>query len=132
MTRGALILLLLLGTGCSDEPVPLVAEVATPAAPPGATVIAEQTVVAGCSMCMFRDKPFTGCFWAVELGERRYLVEGDALPEDHQSHAPDGMCSVKREVTVEGWIAGETFVATRFDLLPFEPGKHAQPDGPAH
>jgi len=133
VSRALLLASLLLLPGCgTPAPVPLVAAAPAPAVPDGATPVATQTVVAGCSMCMFEDKPFTGCFWAVEMGDRRYVVEGDALPQDHQSHGPEGMCTVKREATVEGWIAGDAFVATRFDLLPFEPGKHPQPAGPAH
>jgi hypothetical protein len=110
---------------CAGEPAP---RVMTARSIP----VAAQVVVAGCSMCMFQDKPFTGCFWAVELEGKRYTVEGGALPKDHDTHGPEGMCQVKREVTIEGWIDGGTFVATRFDLLPFEAGKHEQPDGPAH
>jgi hypothetical protein len=131
-----LLLLSLSPLGCgSSEPVPLVPE--TPPTekatmPATATAVASQTVVAGCQMCMFGAADAKGCFWAVELDGKNYLVEGDELPKDHKSHGPEGMCTVKREVTVEGWIDGDAFVATQFDLLPFEPGKHAQPDGPAH
>jgi len=100
--------------------------------PRGATAVATQVVVAGCSMCMFRDEPFRGCFWAVEIDGARYLLDGPAFPPEHDTHGPEGMCSVKREATIEGWIEGDRFQATRFDLLPFEAGKHPQPDGPAH
>lgn len=119
----------------SPEPVPPVPE--TPPAetmtmPSDGTPVASQTVVAGCQMCMFGAPDAQGCFWAVELDGKDYLVKGDKLPKDHKSHGPEGMCTVKREVRVQGWIDGDAFVATRFDLLPFEPGKHPQPDGPAH
>ena len=132
----AALLLGLCPLGCgSSDPVPLVpdAPVAeSPTMPANATAVASQVVVAGCQMCMFGAADAKGCFWAVELEGKNYLVESDKLPKDHQSHGPEGMCTVKREVTLQGWIDGDAFVATQFDLLPFEPGKHDQPDGPAH
>lgn len=120
--------------GVSQEapPAPLVPEVeATPAPtmPAGATAVAEQVAVAGCSMCMFQKQPFTGCWWAIELDDTVYLVDKESplLPKDHKDHGPEGKCSVKRDVHTAGWLDGETFVPTRFELLPHVPGKHEQP-----
>ncbi len=101
-------------------------------APSNATAVPAQILVAGCSMCMFQQEPFQGCYWAVQFEDGHYFVDGPALPKDHENHAPEGMCSVKREATVEGWIEGDRLMATRFELLPFEAGKHPQPAGPAH
>lgn len=103
-----------------------------PSAPSGATVVTPQTLVAGCSMCMFQQEPFQGCFWAVQFEGEHHFLDGPAHPQDHENHGPEGMCAVKREAIVEGWIEGDRLMATRFDLLPFEAGKHEQPAGPAH
>ncbi len=59
----------------------------------------------------------TSCIWAVELEDTPYTVEG-ALPQDHDSHAHDGMCNMKREAVVSGEMKDGKFVATSFELVP--------------
>ena len=88
------------------------------AGPPGIPV-ENRTVTAACGMCLYSMKEAKGCMWAVELDGASYLVQG-VLPRDHENHAPDGMCNVKREVVVDGHLREDRFVATRFELLPAE------------
>ncbi len=81
---------------------------------PGTSVV-NRTVTAGCGLCLYSMPEAGGCAWAVEIDGTTYLATG-ALPRDHENHAPEGMCNMKRQVVVDGNIRGDRFVATRFDL----------------
>jgi len=75
------------------------------------------TVTVGCGRCIFGMEGLKSCPWAVELEGKHYLVQGP-LPEDHATHAPDGICNMRRQAIVDGQLKGDRFVATRFELLP--------------
>lgn len=75
------------------------------------------TVTVGCGRCIFEMEGLKGCPWAVELEGKAYLVQGP-LPDDHSTHAPDGICNMRRQAIVDGQLKGDRFVATRFELLP--------------
>jgi len=81
--------------------------------------VENRTVEAACGMCLYSMAEAKGCMWAVKIDGAHYLVNGQ-LPRDHENHAPDGMCNVKRQVVVDGHIRDDHFVATRFELLPPE------------
>jgi len=81
--------------------------------------VENRTIEAGCGMCLYSMKEAKGCMWAADIDGTPLLVNG-ALPRDHENHAPDGMCNVKRQVVVDGHIRGDRFVATRFELKPAE------------
>src|SRR5690606_24286023 len=109
----ALFAVTLLG-GCATEVPPKQEQPAV-----AERTITARTVRAACGSCLF-DMPRKGCFWAVEIDGVYYAAKGGALPKGHSSHAPDGMCNVERQATVEGTIVGDELVATRFDLLPMK------------
>ncbi len=123
MTRFPLLLLLplllLALTGCNraEKPVQLT----------------DATVTVGCAMCQFEVEGAKGCFWAVDIGDTAYPVDG-TLPHDHNSHAADGMCNMKRKAVVDGELKNGQFVATRFELVPAEgvPAAPAHPPGENH
>ena len=86
----------------------------------GPVKVHPREAVVACGMCRMGMPPSErGCFWAIKLDGRHYTVSG-ATPRDHENHAPDGMCNVDRKAMVAGTIAGSTFRADRFDLLPIE------------
>ena len=89
---------------------------------PEGTVIEDRLVGAACGTCVFHMPDVKGCFWAVEIDGAFYPAAGVVPPDDARTaHAPDGMCSVERKAIVDGRITPDgRFVATRFDLLPFD------------
>lgn len=91
---------------------------------PGVTV-KDQQVGAACGTCVFHMEGMSGCFWAIELEGRFYPVGGVTPPDDAvTAHSPEGMCSVERQALVSGEIRPDgRFLATRFELLPYEEGK---------
>lgn len=80
----------------------------------------DETVMAACGTCVFDMPDVAGCQWAVEIKDSYYLVQSAYLPDDHDSHAPDGMCMMPREAKVTGSLHGDRFVADAFELLPLE------------
>ena len=92
-----------------------------------AVPVPEQVVDAACAMCIYEMEGARGCFWAVELQDTHYVVVGDT-PQDHESHAPDGMCNVERQARVAGEIKDGRFYASTFALLPAA----AIPDNPRY
>ena len=77
-----------------------------------------RTVEAACAMCAYELEGAKGCYWAVVLEGKPVPATGPAIPTDHASHAPDGMCNIRRRVVVEGELSDGLFYATRFELLP--------------
>ena len=77
----------------------------------------DQVVTAGCGMCLYLKPTNAGCYWVIEHEGETYPVAGK-LPLDHENHAHDGMCNMKRQVRVTGDIRGPNFIATKFDVLP--------------
>ena len=78
-----------------------------------------QLLTAACGMCLYAKPTGQGCYWVVEIDGETYPMAGE-LPRDHQNHAPDGMCNMKRQARISGALRGENFIATQFDLLPAE------------
>jgi hypothetical protein len=60
----------------------------------------------------------SGCFWAIEIGERHYPVSPKDLVVGHENHGPEGMCNMSRQARVDGEVKGGRFLASRFELLP--------------
>lgn len=84
--------------------------------------ITDRTVQVGCGMCRFhREGATPGCYWAADFGDKVVPVRGDALPRDHEQHAPDGMCNVTRDAVVSGTLYAGYFEATKFELAPVDP-----------
>lgn len=99
---------------------------------PGGTVVHDREVGAACGTCVFGMEGMAGCFWAVDIDGTFYPAGGVTPPDDMVTgHAPDGMCSVERKAIVDGRITADgRFVATRFELLPFDgTGRKAHPHG---
>ena len=83
------------------------------------TELHDQLVTVACGSCVFGQHDRPGCYWAMELDGQYYEVLG-ALPPDHDSHAPGGMCTMKRQAHVDGQVVEGKFVATRFELVPLD------------
>jgi hypothetical protein len=94
------------------------------------TPVPEQTLTAACGMCIFKQPPVAGCYWAIEYEGAYYAVNGP-VPKDHDSHGPEGMCTMPRQAVVAGTIRGEQIFATKFELLPADPGQKPA-ETPAH
>jgi hypothetical protein len=58
-----------------------------------------------------------GCPWAAELDGRPYLMQG-AVPQQHASHAPDGICNTTRKAVVDGVLRDGKLIVSRVELLP--------------
>ena len=87
--------------------------------------LSNQTLEAGCGWCQYGMMGNNGCYWTVEWKEKLYVVQG-AIPKDHENHAPDGMCNVKRQAVVSGRLSHGQFYATKFELKPAD----SIPDAP--
>ncbi len=93
---------------------------------PSGAEVRDRTVQVGCGACRFHLEGHEGCYWAADFDGKVVPVSGDALPRDHEDHAPDGMCNVTRDAIVSGRLHDTHFVATRFDLQPVEPAAHPE------
>lgn len=89
-----------------------------------------RTVRAACGSCVFKMEGGQGCYWAVELDGKFHVAAGNALPKDHDAHAPDGMCNMERKAMVEGEIVDDQFVASRFEILPAQKVPQGVPKKP--
>jgi len=78
-----------------------------------------ETLTVACGRCIFEMEGVEGCPWAAEIDGGHYLIRG-RLPEDHSTHAPDGICNMRRRAVVDGELRGGELRVTRFDLLPPE------------
>ena len=78
-----------------------------------------QTVEAACGMCQYGVPSSGGCYWAVQWKGEMLVVQGE-IPMDHENHAPDGMCNVKRKAVVTGTAKSGQLYAKKFELLPPE------------
>ena len=76
-----------------------------------------QTVDVGCGRCIFAMEEAQGCPWAAEIDGKHYLMLGE-IPKDHVNHSPTGICNVRRQAQVEGFIRQDRFVASSLELLP--------------
>ena len=84
---------------------------------PKAVDLKGDVVTAGCGMCQYQVFGNSGCYWSVEWEGKPHVVQG-IVPEDHENHAPDGMCNIKRQAKVSGRLKAGQFYATSFELLP--------------
>ncbi|MEQ1508109.1 MAG: DUF6370 family protein [Myxococcota bacterium] len=84
--------------------------------------IVNREVGAACGSCVFHMPDVQGCFWAVDIDGTFYPVGGVHPPDDMAlAHEPDGMCAVERRAVVDGSIRPDgRFLATRFELLPYD------------
>lgn len=85
---------------------------------PAGTEVRERTLRVGCGSCQFHVEEHSGCYWAAEIDGRIVPVSGPGIPTDHDTHGPDGMCSMVREAVVSGTLYESHLSVTRFDLLP--------------
>ncbi|MCO4745563.1 MAG: hypothetical protein KC912_12295 [Proteobacteria bacterium] len=93
--------------------------------------IRSRQVTVACGTCIFKLPNGRGCYWAAEIDGEYYPVTG-AVPKDHENHSPTGMCNMKRTAIIDGTLAGNTFIATRFDLkeadAPSDAPKYTEED----
>ena len=75
-----------------------------------------QTVDVACGRCIFGMEEALGCPWAAEIDGKHYLMLGE-LPEGHMNHSPAGICNVRRQARVEGFIRQDRFVSTSIELF---------------
>ena len=92
--------------------------------------IEEQTVTAACGMCIFKQMDVPRCYWAIEWEGEYYPVNGPT-PEEHDSHGPEGMCTMPRQAVVSGKLRSGQLFADSFELLPADPTKRPA-DVPVH
>ena len=78
-------------------------------------------------MCQYGVIGTQGCYWAIQWNGEMAIVQG-VVPEDHENHAPDGMCNIKRQAKVTGRIKSGQFYSQAFELLPAE----TVPDTPTY
>ena len=88
-----------------------------PGKPP--ETLTNETVEAGCGWCQYGAMGNSGCYWTIQWKGDMLVVQGD-IPQDHQNHAPDGMCNVKRQVVVSGRVKSGQIYAKKFELLPIQ------------
>ena len=83
---------------------------------PAPEQLSEQTVDAGCGMCQYGVVSKQGCYWAIEWKGEMLIAQGE-VPVDHENHAPDGMCNMKRKAIVSGLVKSGQFYSKQFDLV---------------
>ncbi len=76
-------------------------------------------VEASCGQCQF-GLPGEGCDLAVRVDGVAYYVDGSAIDDHGDAHAPSGLCNAIRTAMVEGNVEDDRFVATSFALRPAE------------
>lgn len=86
-------------------------------AAPGEPRLEHQTLQVGCGRCIFHMPEAKGCPWAAELDGKHYVMQG-AVPQDHHSHDPDGICNVSRQAVVDGVLRDGKLIVSRMELLP--------------
>lgn len=90
--------------------------------PAGGVEVRDRVVPAACGSCVFGIEGSAGCYWAVEIDGAFHPVGGVHPPDDMvRAHEAEGMCSVERKARVDGNLRPDgRFVATRFELLPYD------------
>jgi hypothetical protein len=78
-----------------------------------------QTVEASCGSCNFSMKG-KGCFLAVRVEGKAYLVDGTGLEDHGDAHGEDGFCEVIRKAEVQGDLVADRFKVSYFKLLPYK------------
>ena len=87
--------------------------------------LTNQTLEAGCGWCQYGMMGNNGCFWTVKWKDEVLVVQGE-VPKNHENHAPDGMCNVKRQAVVSGRVKAGQIYAKKFELVPID----VVPDNP--
>lgn len=87
---------------------------------PDAVEVHDYATKAACGTCVFHIPRSRGCFWAVQYGDEFLPASGPAVPpvDMVEAHSPGGMCTMPRDVVVDGTVTAGRFVATRFELGP--------------
>ena len=73
----------------------------------------------GCGNCIYGMEDAVGCPWAAEIDGEHIYVMG-AIPQDHNGHAPDGICNMERQARVEGVVREGKLVVTEVEFIPAE------------
>jgi hypothetical protein len=99
----------------------LVALVATLAAcrPTAEATFSGDTLTVACGRCIFEMEGLDACPWAAEIDGKHYLIRGK-VPKEHSTHAPDGICNMRRQAVIDGELRGGELLVSRMELLPPE------------
>lgn len=84
----------------------------------GGTPLERTELTVACGMCIFKLGPSNGCYWAAEVDGGHLPVTGPAIPMDHDSHGPGGMCTMPRTAIVTGTRYEDKIIADVFELQP--------------
>jgi hypothetical protein len=95
------------------------------AAPKGVPIQGRVLTVA-CAHCIFHMPNVKSCPWAAELDGHYYLLTGN-VPSQQNSHAPGGICTMKRQARIDGELVNDVIRVARLELLPIEPGSVPAP-----
>jgi hypothetical protein len=89
---------------------------------PAGVEVRDQVLPVACGSCVLGVEGPGGCYWAVEFDGQVYPVGGVHPSDDMvEAHGPEGMCSVERQARIDGNLRPDgRFVATRFELLPYD------------
>jgi ketosteroid isomerase-like protein len=76
----------------------------------------EQSVTAGCAMCVFHMRDVSDCVLALRIDGRDYLVDGRGIDEFGDAHARDGLCKTARPAIAQGRVRDGKYIATELRL----------------
>jgi hypothetical protein len=76
-----------------------------------------ERVTVGCGACIFEMENVHNCPWAAEIDGKHHLIVGE-VPKGHDSHAAEGICSMRREAIVSGELRDGTLVVSSMELQP--------------
>ena len=82
----------------------------------GGEALHNETITVGCARCVFEMEGAVGCPFAAEIDGKHYMIQG-VVPEGHESHAPDGICNMRRKAVVDGRLRDGKLITTRLELL---------------
>jgi hypothetical protein len=118
-------------SGCARQvPPPAATTPAPTATTPVAIEVQDQVVDAACGTCQFAMNG-SGCELAVRIDGKSYFVDGSKLDDHGDAHSAQGMCVVSRKAKVTGKVDNGRFVATQFELLPWDAASDAKAVPPA-
>lgn len=75
-----------------------------------------QEVTVTCGSCVW-EMTSDGCFMAILLDGKRYIVDNEDVDAHGDAHAEDGMCRVERKAIVSGYTKGNVFYSSKFELI---------------
>ncbi len=76
------------------------------------------SATAACARCVLGMEGVPDCRLAVQMGNRRYLVQGSGIDDHGDAHAKEGLCNVARRAVVRGAVAGDRIVIDEMRILP--------------